>query len=108
MRMPSRFGTVRTDADGKILSWEEKPVLDEYINCGFFVFERAFLDYLTEDEECDLEKEPLQQQVAAPYVPYNNPSSLKMRPRADSTALAVRATEPAGSPGREPDVLESV
>lgn len=54
------------------------------------------------------EKEPLQQQVAAPYVPYNNPSSLKMRPRADSTALAVRATEPAGSPGREPDVLESV
>ncbi len=59
VRMPSRFGTVRTDEAGKILSWEEKPVLDEYINCGFFVFRREFLDYLSEDEACDLEKEPL-------------------------------------------------
>lgn len=60
VRMPSRFGSVRTDADGRILAWEEKPLLDEYINCGFFVFERRFLDYLDEDEGCDLEKEPLQ------------------------------------------------
>ena len=60
VRMPSRFGTVRTDSDGRILSWEEKPVLDEYINCGFFVFERKFLDYLDEGDNCDLEKEPLQ------------------------------------------------
>lgn len=60
VRMPSRFGAVRTGPDGKILSWEEKPVLDEYINCGFFVFERKFLDYLSEDESCDLEREPLQ------------------------------------------------
>lgn len=59
VRTPSRFGSVRTDKEGKILSWEEKPVLDEYINCGFFVFEREFLDYLDEDESCDLEKEPL-------------------------------------------------
>lgn len=64
VRMPSRFGTVRTDANGKILSWEEKPVLDEFINCGFFVFKREFLDYLTEDEACDLEKEPLQRLAA--------------------------------------------
>ena len=64
VRMPSRFGTVRTDADGKILSWEEKPVLDEYINCGFFVFKREFLDYLSEDESCDLEKEHLQRLAA--------------------------------------------
>lgn len=58
-RAPSRFGTARTDKEGQILSWEEKPVLDEYINCGFFVFEREFLDFLDEDESCDLEKEPL-------------------------------------------------
>ncbi len=64
VRMPSRFGTVRTGEDGKIISWEEKPVLNEYINCGFFVFERAFLDYLSEDEGCDLEKEPLQRLAA--------------------------------------------
>lgn len=60
VRMPSRFGGVRTDEQGNILSWREKPVLDEYINCGFFVFERCFLDYLDEDENCDLEKEPLE------------------------------------------------
>lgn len=64
VRMPSRFGTVKTDAQGNILSWEEKPVLDEYINCGFFVFKREFLDYLSEDEDCDLEKEPLQRLAA--------------------------------------------
>lgn len=60
VRMPSRFGAVRTDAAGNILSWEEKPILDEFINCGFFVFERKFLDYLDYDESCDLEREPLQ------------------------------------------------
>jgi len=60
VRMPSRFGTVRTDTRGNILSWEEKPVLNEYVNCGFFVFKREFLGYLSEDESCDLEKEPLE------------------------------------------------
>ena len=64
VRMPSRFGTVTTDAQGSILSWEEKPVLNEYINCGFFVFKREFLEYLSEDESCDLEKEPLQRLAA--------------------------------------------
>ena len=32
VRMPSRFGSVKTDENGNILSWQEKPVLDEYIN----------------------------------------------------------------------------
>lgn len=64
VRMPSRFGAVQTDANGTILSWQEKPVLNEYINCGFFVFKREFLDYLTEDESCDLEKEPLERLAA--------------------------------------------
>lgn len=60
VRMPSRFGTVKTDDAGNILSWQEKPVLDEYINCGFFVFKREFLDYLSTDEDCDLEKAPME------------------------------------------------
>ena len=64
VRMPSRFGAVQTDADGNILSWQEKPVLNEYINCGFFVFKREFLDYLDEDESCDLEKQPLERLAA--------------------------------------------
>ena len=60
VRMPSRFGTVSTDEHGNISSWQEKPVLNQFSNCGFFVFEHAFLEYLSEDEHCDLEKEPLQ------------------------------------------------
>ncbi|MDD6087924.1 MAG: glucose-1-phosphate cytidylyltransferase [Desulfovibrionaceae bacterium] len=64
VRMPSRFGAVQIDDSGNILSWQEKPVLNEYINCGFFVFEREFLDYLSEDESCDLEKEPLERLAA--------------------------------------------
>lgn len=64
VRMPSRFGAVQTDEQGNILSWQEKPVLNEYINCGFFVFERSFLDYLSEDPSCDLEKEPLEKLAA--------------------------------------------
>lgn len=64
VRMPSRFGTVKTDAAGNIISWQEKPILDEYINCGFFVFKRAFLEYLSEDETCDLEKEPMEKLAA--------------------------------------------
>ncbi len=64
VRMPSRFGTVRTDEQGGILAWQEKPLLHEYINGGFFVFERAFLDYLSEDPDCDLEKAPLERLAA--------------------------------------------
>lgn len=60
VRMPSRFGAVSTDGAGIIRSWKEKPILNEYINGGFFVFERSFLDYLSEDEHCELEKEPLE------------------------------------------------
>ena len=60
VRMPSRFGTVSTDDNGNITSWQEKPVLNQFTNCGFFVFERAFLEYLSADEECDLEKEPME------------------------------------------------
>lgn len=60
VRMPSRFGTVTTDAHGDIKSWQEKPLLNQFTNCGFFVFEPEFLEYLTEDESCDLEKAPLE------------------------------------------------
>lgn len=43
VRMPSRFGSVKTDENGNILSWQEKPVLDEYINCGFSCSSANFL-----------------------------------------------------------------
>ena len=46
--------------DGSVESWQEKPLLNQFTNCGFFVFEEAFLDYLSEEESCDLEKAPLE------------------------------------------------
>ena len=60
VRMPSRFGTVTMNPDGGVASWQEKPLLNQFTNCGFFVFEEAFLDYLSEEESCDLEKAPLE------------------------------------------------
>jgi len=64
VRMPSRFGTVATDSTGTIQRWQEKPILDAFINGGFFVFERAFLDYLSSGDNCELEKEPLEKLAA--------------------------------------------
>lgn len=61
VRMPSRFGTVSTNDQGEITSWQEKPVLNQFTNCGFFVFEPEFLNYLSPEESCDLEKAPLEQ-----------------------------------------------
>jgi len=60
----ARFGELRLD-DGRVAAFNEKPQLkDNYINGGFFVFERAFLDYLDEDAGCILEREPLERLVA--------------------------------------------
>ncbi len=43
--LPSQYGTVLSDPDGKVSAFQEKPVLREHwINAGFFVFEREVLD----------------------------------------------------------------
>lgn len=61
VRPPSRFGEMLVEAD-YVLHFEEKAQLGTgIINGGFFVFNRAFFDYLTDDENCDLEFGPLQQ-----------------------------------------------
>ena len=59
----SRFGILDLDDDDKVKKFIEKPKLDGWINAGFFVFERAFLDYLTGDD-CVLEKSPLERLAA--------------------------------------------
>lgn len=46
--------------DGSVESWQEKPLLNQFTNCGFFVFEEAFLDYLDVRGSRDLEKAPLE------------------------------------------------
>ncbi|MEA4962857.1 MAG: glucose-1-phosphate cytidylyltransferase, partial [Lutispora sp.] len=51
---PARFGELQ--ADGDILtSFEEKAQTSQgLINGGYMVFNKKLLEYLTEDEECDL------------------------------------------------------
>jgi glucose-1-phosphate cytidylyltransferase len=59
---PSRFGELAIRKDN-VLSFTEKPQVSDggLINGGFFVFNRAIFDYLSEDETCDLEVGPLEQ-----------------------------------------------
>lgn len=60
VRPPARFGDLTTEGD-KVLRFAEKPhSAGGYINGGFFVFERKFLDYLSTDESCTLEQRPLE------------------------------------------------
>ena len=55
VNIASRFGELKIDGD-KVLSFSEKPdQSDEFINGGFFVFNRQIFDYLTHYEDCDLE-----------------------------------------------------
>ena len=60
VRPPSRFGELTLE-DDMVLEFEEKPQMHTgYINGGFFVFDRAFFDYLSPEPDCDLEFGPLQ------------------------------------------------
>ena len=61
VRPPSRFGEILAK-NNKVVSFMEKPQVSVgLINGGFFVFNRKFFDYLTEDDSCDLERGALEQ-----------------------------------------------
>lgn len=56
---PSRFGELKIDRDD-VVEFAEKPdFMDSWINGGFFFFKRDFMRYLSTDEGCMLEREPL-------------------------------------------------
>ncbi|TWT87504.1 Glucose-1-phosphate cytidylyltransferase [Pseudobythopirellula maris] len=56
---PSRFGEIRLEGNN-VLEFSEKPEFEEsWINGGYFFFRRAFLEYLSADEACVLERAPL-------------------------------------------------
>jgi glucose-1-phosphate cytidylyltransferase len=54
----SNFGILDLDSSDKVLQFREKPRLNEWINGGFFVFERAIFEFLQPDSV--LEREPLE------------------------------------------------
>jgi glucose-1-phosphate cytidylyltransferase len=61
---PSRFGEIKSEDDGRVLDFAEKPeIRSSWINGGYFFFRRAFMNYLSSDENLVLEKEPLIQLV---------------------------------------------
>ena len=56
---PSRFGEFRMEGH-ELLEFVEKPELTEaWVNGGYFFFRRDFAKYLSSDEDCVLEREPL-------------------------------------------------
>lgn len=56
----SRFGEL-VIKNKQVVEFSEKPQIKEgFINGGFFVFNKKFFDYLKEDDNCYLEKEPLE------------------------------------------------
>ncbi len=62
---PSRYGELLLRGD-KVLSFNEKPQIEgDSINGGYFIFEKAFFDYLDDDDGCVLEREPLEKLAAA-------------------------------------------
>lgn len=64
VRPPSRFGELAA-SEGRVTAFSEKPqVAQGLINGGFFFFERGFLDYLTDDDDCVLERAPLERCAA--------------------------------------------
>ena len=59
VRPPARFGAMELDED-RVTSFAEKPQAGAgWINGGFFVFERAVLDFIA-DDQTSLEHEPLE------------------------------------------------
>ena len=57
---PSRFGELLVK-DNQLINFNEKPQVREgLVNGGFFVFEKKFLEYLRLEDDCYLEREPLE------------------------------------------------
>ena len=57
---PSRYGELLIHQD-QVLSFREKPASnDNSINGGYFVYNKKIFNYLRDEEDCILEREPLE------------------------------------------------
>ncbi|XQY92661.1 sugar phosphate nucleotidyltransferase [Metabacillus sp. HB246100] len=54
----NQYGVLEVE-DGLATNFAEKPEVNSIINGGFFVCNREFFHYLSEDQDCVLEEEPL-------------------------------------------------
>ena len=56
----SRFGVLEVDETGAVREFAEKPLMQGWASAGFFVFDRRVFDYLDDEDECILERTPLE------------------------------------------------
>ena len=57
----SRFGELQVGKDNMVEEFREKAVIHgDYINGGFFVFDRRVFNYVDDDDNCSFEGEPLE------------------------------------------------
>lgn len=74
VRPPARFGELRIREE-QVIGFSEKPRVEgDLINGGFFVFHQDAFDYLSNDDGCSLEREPLERLAAdKQLMVYNHP-----------------------------------
>lgn len=46
----SKFGMVETDGKGKVKNFSEKPIVNDWVNGGYMIFQKAFFDYVRPGE----------------------------------------------------------
>jgi glucose-1-phosphate cytidylyltransferase len=56
-QLHSRFGVVDIDSDGNVSQFREKPMVNDLVNIGYFIFEPQVFEYL--EPNSVLEQEPL-------------------------------------------------
>lgn len=62
IRPRSGYGVMDVE-EGVVTKFEEKPIMDRWINAGFFVLNKGVFDYISDDEKCVWEDEPIKQLV---------------------------------------------
>jgi glucose-1-phosphate cytidylyltransferase len=54
-----QYGIVHASEDGQVQGFEEKPLLEHWINGGFMVFNEGLFDYLGDSDDVHLERDTL-------------------------------------------------
>ena len=65
VRPTSRFGMLDIADDGRVQSFAEKPRAEGWASAGYFIFEPEVFDYLSDRDDCVLEREPMERLAAA-------------------------------------------
>ena len=63
-QLRSRFGVVDTDENGVVTAFREKPIVNDLVNIGYFIFEPGVFDYLSDDTTV-LEEGPMRELAQA-------------------------------------------